>query len=84
MNDIGEFFIPAALVGVFALLVFLFVHAAEKEAQDRAAFMSACEEDKKGYECQVLWAQTDESKRTRDMAISTAAGAAIGVAAGRR
>ena len=70
------------LGGVF--LIFAVVSTAQKQAEDRARFMGDCLQDKKQYECDVLWNQTAESKQTRDLAIGIAAGAAIGAAAGRK
>jgi len=56
----------------------------KKQKEDQVIFMNGCLQDKKQYECDVLWSQTDASKQTRDLAIGIAAGAAIGAAAGRR
>ena len=76
----------AALIVLIAVLVFA---TGRKQEQQRAAFMEACTQDHKPYECAVMWGQTPESRQmeelARNIAISSA-GASIGVgmAAGRR
>lgn len=75
----------AVLLVFFVVVVISAVVAtAQKQAEDRARFMGGCLQDKKQYECDVLWNQTAESKQNRDLAIGIAAGAAIGAAAGRK
>lgn len=74
-----------SLVGAIACLafiVFAVYSTAQKQAQDHKRFMAECLQDKKQYECDILWNQTAESKQNRDLAIGIAAGAAIGIAAG--
>lgn len=74
------------VIGVLfvALIVLVVVATAAKQEGDKERFMAGCLQDKKQYECDVLWAQTDDSKQMRDLAIGIAAGAAIGAAAGRK
>ena len=74
----------AFLILCVAFLIFAVASTAQKQENDRNKFMADCLQDKKQYECDVLWAQTDESKQNRDLSIGIAAGAAIGAAAGRR
>ncbi len=69
---------------LLGFIVFVVIATASKQAEDRKRFMGSCLQEKKQYECDVLWSQTDESKQTRDLAIGIAAGAAIGAAAGRK
>lgn len=75
--------LTCAVLGV-GFIVFAVFAVANKQAEDRNKFMSGCLQDKRQYECDVLWSQTDESKQTRDLAVGIAAGAAIGAAAGRK
>lgn len=70
------------LCGVFVLLAV--VSTANKQKEDHKQFMAGCLQEKKQFECDVLWNQTAESKQNRDLAIGIAAGAAIGMAAGRK
>ena len=72
------------LVFFVVAVIFVVVAIAQKQAEDRARFMRGCLQDKKQYECDVLWNQAAESKQNRDLAIGIAAGAAIGAAAGRK
>ena len=84
-NQKGE--IDWLLVGAVlcaALIVLAFVATNQKQQNDMANFMNGCLQDKKQYECDVLWSQTDASKQMRDLAIGAAAGAAIGAASSRR
>ena len=84
-NQKGE--IDWYLVGVVlcaALIVLVFVATNQKQQNDMENFMNGCLQDKKQYECDVLWSQTDASKQMRDLAIGAAAGAAIGAASSRR
>lgn len=67
-----------------AFLIFAVAATVHKQENDRKKFMADCLQEKKQYECDVLWAQTDESKQNRDLAIGIAAGAAIGAVAGRK
>lgn len=71
-----------ALVLCVVLVIASIAATAAKQEADREKFMGACLQDKKQYECDVLWAQTGESKQTRDLAIAIGAGLAIGLAAG--
>lgn len=71
-------------VGCIALIIFIIFATASKQEDDRKKFMAGCLQDKKQYECDVLWNQTAESKQNRDLAIGLAAGAAIGAAGARR
>ena len=81
----GEIEWPLVVAGVcFALVVLAIVATSNKQAEDRVRFMDGCLQDKKQYECDVLWSQTNESKQTRDLAIGIAAGAAIGAATARK
>ena len=73
-----------AIVLCCSLFVWIVASVATRQEADKKSFMADCLQDKKQYECNVLWAQTDESKQIRDMAIGIAAGAAIGAAAGRK
>lgn len=66
------------------LVIFLFGVIAKKQEQEKQTFFAECMQDKKKYECEVLWSQTDASKQVRDAAIGAAAGAAIGASIGRR
>lgn len=84
-KQVGEISIELVIAGLcFAFVVFAVIATASKQAEDRKRFMGDCLQDKKQYECDVLWSQTDESKQSRDLAIGIAAGAAIGAAAGRK
>ena len=81
-------FIEAATVVLLLLcvaaLIYSVVATANKQENDKQKFMAGCLQDKKQYECDVLWNQTAESKQNRDLAIAIGAGAAIGAAAGRK
>lgn len=79
-----EFLIGVLLVVCVGLIVYQVAATAKKQAEDQRKFMAGCLQDKKQYECDVLWNQTAESKQNRDLALSLAAGAAIGAAAGRK
>lgn len=76
--------LKAVIVFCLAFVVAGIYSVEKKQKNDRAVFMSSCLQEKKQFECDVLWAQTDESKQVRDLAIGLAAGAAIGAAAGRK
>lgn len=70
---------------VCVLLLMATAYATQsKQNEDRAAFMAGCLQDKKQFECDILWAQTDESKQVRNMTAAMAAGLAIGVMAGSK
>lgn len=76
-----------AVVGIvvcIGLILFAIVSTGMKQSEDHKKFMAGCLQDKKQYECDVLWNQTAESKQNRDLAIGLAAGAAIGAAGSRR
>lgn len=79
-----EFTAVALLVVCVVVLVASVIATDKKQAEDKKRFMAGCLQDKKQYECDVLWNQTAESKQNRDLALSLAAGAAIGAAAGRK
>lgn len=60
------------------LLAVIFSFTAIKQSENREKFMVACLADKKQYECDILWPQTDKANDLRDLAIGMAIGAAIG------
>ena len=82
--DNVEKWMLAGFIGCIVLLFFIVGATAKNQEEDKLKFMNSCLQDKKQYECNVLWAQTDESKQMRDLAIGVAAGAAIGAVAGRK
>lgn len=84
MTSWVERLVIALLVLGIALAIASIAATSAKQKADHHKFMAACLQDKKQYECDVLWAQTDESKQNRDLAIAIGAGLAIGLAAGNK
>jgi hypothetical protein len=83
MSGIEKAIIAMILICI-VYIVFLFGSIAKKQEADKTIFMNGCLVEKKQYECDVLWSQTDASKQMRDAQIGLAVGMAIGAMAGRK
>lgn len=78
LDNPGSFIL--AILAVCALLTVAVVNGENKErAAYRKVFMAECLQDRKQYECDVLFAQT---RRQSNNANNMATGLAIGLAAG--
>lgn len=71
------------LGGVMVALIAAMFFLAHEEAKNENAFMAACMEDHKEYECQVLWGQARGGNHGNEIATGVALGLAAGSAARR-
>ena len=84
MSD-SIFYNPIIVIcGIFVLIFASFLYVVNEQAKNQKIFMESCLHDKNKYECDVLWAQTRESKLVSEMATYMAVGAVVGSITSKR